>query len=99
MTALRPGTSPPPVRMPMRFFAITTPLAARDLKRTIPQTSGYPRTGHLIILLSPAARRRRTFLIPVRGRWWDQRWDAETTHGRHGGFVLPVPAGRRSGRQ
>ena len=24
MTELRPGTSPPPVRMPMRFFAMTT---------------------------------------------------------------------------
>src|SRR5262245_10510887 len=26
MTELRPGTSPPPVRMPIRFFAMTTPL-------------------------------------------------------------------------
>src|SRR5215831_16534802 len=28
MTALRPGTSPPPVRMPMRFFAMHTPVLA-----------------------------------------------------------------------
>src|SRR5262249_679949 len=26
MTEFRPGTSPPPVRMPIRFFAMTTPL-------------------------------------------------------------------------
>src|SRR6266545_4357196 len=26
MTELRPGTSPPPVRIPIRFFAMTTPL-------------------------------------------------------------------------
>ena len=30
MTELRPGTSPPPVRMPIRFFAMTTPLLHSD---------------------------------------------------------------------
>src|SRR5947209_5943059 len=29
MTALRPGTSPPPVRMPIRFLAMTTPSRIR----------------------------------------------------------------------
>src|SRR5689334_9212518 len=53
MTALRPGTSPPPVRIPMRFFAIAMPfrIGAQQIRALTPgigeSTPASPRQAHI----------------------------------------------------
>src|SRR5215831_10926850 len=43
MTALRPGTSPPPVRMPRRFIAMPTPY--NSMVQNVQNSRPFPSTG------------------------------------------------------
>src|SRR5438270_79705 len=52
MIALSPGTSPPPVRMPMRCFAMTTPYGAA---RTGARRAPPPIVGRLLVVNDFAA--------------------------------------------